>query len=68
MEGNRIMSEVKKCPRCGGEMEGGSIRGYGFNPVWFASNERKGILGSKTTKTKAYSCKVCGYVEIYREV
>jgi predicted nucleic-acid-binding Zn-ribbon protein len=61
------MSEVKKCPKCGGEMENGDIVGA-VRSVWFRSSEKTqwSGLASKTTSTKAYSCKVCGYVEIYR--
>jgi predicted nucleic-acid-binding Zn-ribbon protein len=61
------MSEAKKCPKCGGEMESGSMKGYG--PTWFASNDSKTWAGlSKTSQITAYSCKVCGYIEIYKKV
>jgi parallel beta-helix repeat protein len=66
--GDRILSEAKKCPKCGGEMEGGAII-YAWNPVRFLSNKaEKPLIGRAGTQTIAYSCKACGYVEIYRKV
>jgi predicted nucleic-acid-binding Zn-ribbon protein len=62
------LSEAKKCPKCGGQMESGIVRAHGLNPLSFASKEIKGLLGAKVTQTIAYSCKVCGYVEIYRRI
>jgi predicted nucleic-acid-binding Zn-ribbon protein len=60
------MGEVKKCPKCGGEMESGVIKGY-MAPVWFESAEVKGMLGfGKNSAVIVYSCKLCGYIEMYR--
>jgi predicted nucleic-acid-binding Zn-ribbon protein len=63
------LSEVKKCPKCGGEMEIGAITGYGMANVGFKSGEKKTLrVVPKMNYTKAYSCKVCGYIEIYRKI
>ena len=64
------MSEAEKCPKCGGEMEKGDIVGYGWASVVFKSRETKLLhgLASKETTTTSYSCKICGYVEIYRDI
>jgi len=52
------MSEVKKCPRCGGKMVRGAMEIETTDsgvPVWR-------ILG---TELVAYVCGKCGYVELY---
>jgi len=55
------MSEVRKCPKCGGEMEKGRIFTYGG--ISFA---KKGDwFGDKIIP---YYCKNCGYIEIYKEM
>ena len=62
------MSEHKKCPKCGGEMEKGHIPRYGGESLTFISYETtqwRGLAG-KRDSTIAYACKVCGYIEIYR--
>jgi hypothetical protein len=56
------MNEVKKCPKCNGEMKIGYLRDA---PYW-----RKGTslwqvgLGPRVY---AYRCERCGYVELYAE-
>ena len=67
------MSEAKKCPKCSGEMESGWLKvpmnAFTYSSVEFSSSESKTRFGSsKTTPLVAYSCKVCGYVEIFRVV
>jgi predicted nucleic-acid-binding Zn-ribbon protein len=53
------MSEVKKCPKCGGEMEKGrDLRGYGSLTLrksgdWFGDM----II--------PLYCKNCGFIELY---
>ena len=61
MVSGRVMSEVKKCPKCGGDME----KGYLFSAGWVRGEpsfgwgfpEGKGII--------AYRCKSCAYLEFY---
>jgi uncharacterized Zn finger protein len=56
------MSEVKKCPKCGGEME----VGYLFNaPYWTRGRSRWSI--GWDGRVFLYKCKNCGYVEFYFE-
>ena len=56
------MSEIKKCPKCGGEMEVGYLPGawnwYYGRSLW-SMQRIKRIFG--------YACKKCGYVEFYLE-
>jgi hypothetical protein len=56
------MNEVKKCPKCNGEMEIGYLRDA---PYW-----RKGTSLWQVgfgTRVYAYRCKSCGYIELYAE-
>jgi len=56
------MSEVKKCPKCGGEMEKGEdIKGYGG----YVTLRKSGDLVSD--KIIPLYCKNCGFIEIYNE-
>jgi predicted nucleic-acid-binding Zn-ribbon protein len=56
------MSEIKKCPKCGRELELGQVRDA---PYW-----RKGIrlldigFGERIF---AYRCASCGYIELYAQ-
>lgn len=60
------MSEVKKCPKCGGEMQKGSLFGYGGKLIKWTSKESQPLLTMGETKDiSAFLCKNCGYVEIY---
>jgi len=56
------MSEVKKCPKCDGDMEKGYLPGaFSWSPgtsLWKLRQPRR-IYG--------YGCKNCGYVEFYLE-
>ena len=56
------MSEVKTCPKCGGEMvEGRRLASYGG--VTFA---KKGDwFGDKIIP---YYCRSCGYIELYKKM
>jgi len=51
------LSEVKKCPKCGGEMEKGELL-------------PRSTLGGfwKPKRILPYVCKRCGYIELYREM
>lgn len=51
-------SEVKRCPKCGGEMEEGERFLF---PFVIAAEE----LGDKTI---LFFCKNCGYIELYKEM
>jgi predicted nucleic-acid-binding Zn-ribbon protein len=53
--------EVRKCPKCDGEMEKGKgLAGYGF--VRYA---KKGDL--RGDKILAFHCEKCGFIELYKE-
>jgi uncharacterized OB-fold protein len=54
--------EVKKCPKCGGEMEVGYLLGA---PYW---RRGRNLIGTRWEgRVFAYKCKSCGYVEFYFE-
>jgi len=54
--------EVKKCPKCGGEME------IGYLPGAFSWSAGKGLWRiRKPKRIFGYGCKNCGYVEFYLE-
>ncbi|MCJ7560619.1 PF20097 family protein [Candidatus Bathyarchaeota archaeon] len=54
------MSEVKKCPKCGGEMEIGHLsNGY----YWRRGTSRWTMQFGE--RIFAHKCKHCGYVEFY---
>lgn len=64
------MSEdrVKKCPKCGGEMEEGEritsfARGWIPQAVTFA--KKMDIRGDKIIP---FHCKKCGYIELYKKM
>jgi ribosomal protein S27AE len=58
----KVMSEVKKCPKCGGEMEIGYLRDA---PWW---RRGKSLLAAGFgPRIFAYRCKQCHYVELYTE-
>jgi predicted nucleic-acid-binding Zn-ribbon protein len=56
------MSEVKKCPKCGGEMvEGEFLK----NIPKVTSFPKKGRSWDRVIPTY---CKNCGFIEIYKEM
>ena len=58
------MSEVKKCPKCGGEMEEGErITAYMTQAVTFA--KKTDLFGDKIIP---FYCKSCGYIELYKKM
>lgn len=71
------MEEMKKCPKCGGEMENGVLTNRNY-PIPFKALNRQLVWGSKLiekligpvtlekeTLVKTYKCKTCGYLESY---
>jgi predicted nucleic-acid-binding Zn-ribbon protein len=55
-------SEVKKCPKCGKEME------IGYLPGAFSWSAGRSLWSIKNPlKILAYRCKNCSYVEFYTE-
>ncbi len=56
------MSDDKKCPKCGGEMEVGYLHNA---PYW--RHGRSSIGFGWDGRVFAYKCKNCGYVEFYFE-
>ena len=56
-------SEVKKCPKCGGEMVHGKIGTVSW-PLglmgWFHLRKKGDWLGGNSREIQAYSCKNCG--------
>jgi len=62
------MSEVKKCPKCGGEMEKGSLFGASGSLIQW-SNKTSGRIDwgfGERKSISAFLCENCGYVEIYK--
>ena len=57
-------SELKKCPKCGGEMDKGRLRSYAGIDVGVCK------LGwtVRTQKIDAFACHKCGYLELYKEM
>jgi predicted nucleic-acid-binding Zn-ribbon protein len=56
------MNEVRKCPRCGGDMARGILSvetGLGWKINW---RLRKRKLGENIV---AFRCRQCGYTELY---
>jgi len=54
------MTEVKKCPKCGGEMAEGEH--FLFPYVSY-------LLAVESGDTSIlFSCKKCGYIELYKEM
>ena len=56
------MSDVKKCPKCGGDMEKGHLR----DAPWWRQGESLLQVGFGK-RIFAYRCKNCSYVELYTE-
>ncbi len=55
------MDEIKKCPKCKGEM----IKGEECTHIWKDSSKRTFIGGKKY---HAYACSNCGFMESYLEM
>lgn len=61
--------EVKKCPKCGGEMVEGDV-GTTSWPLglmgWFHLRKKGDWLGGSSGRIQAYYCKNCSYIEFYK--
>ena len=55
------MNEVKKCPKCGGEMEVGYLQNA---PYWRRGRSLWRAFGWNG-RLFAYKCRNCGYVEFW---
>lgn len=62
------MNEVRKCPKCDGEMKNGYVMGTGgqMYPVHFTDKISFWGGGNKES-TRALTCKNRGYIELYIE-
>jgi len=61
------MSEIKKCPKCSGEMEMRFLAGYGYACKLLSTSDGMWLTG-KREKVLAFACKECGFIELYREM
>ena len=61
------MSEVKKCPKCGGKMVEGSEQTL-FDAFRCTRPDPKKLKERHGNKIQPYYCKKCGYTEFYRQV
>lgn len=55
--------ENQTCPRCGGEMDEGTVSVS--EGVQYVSNHQKGMLRAVTPARRARVCLTCGYLELY---
>ena len=60
------MSEVKKCPKCKGEMIQGSKENLERNFACTRGEPHPEV--PQLVKVQSYYCKNCGYIEFYREI
>jgi len=60
------MSEVKKCSKCGGEMEKENCRGKPGVFIKFTKSKSFWFPGH-LEEIVAFACKRCGYIELYKE-
>jgi hypothetical protein len=62
------MKDVRKCPKCGGEMKNGYVRGSHAQmyPVHF-TDKVSSWGGGKIEDTCALASKNCGYIELHIE-
>ena len=57
------MIEVKKCPKCGGEMEEGKGLASYMSYVYLMKKS-----GWRGNKIHTFYCSNCGFIEIYGEI
>lgn len=63
LESGRIMSEVKKCPKCSGEMVQGEFLKNLPKVIVFPKKGRRSF-----DRVIPTYCKKCGFMEIYKEM
>jgi len=61
----QVMSEIKKCPKCHGEMIKGSKENLERNFACTRGEPNPEV--PQNVKIQPYYCKNCGYMEFYRE-
>ena len=62
------MSEVRKCPKCGGDMDRRALRvGGGGYFVELSDSESVWKMG-KHDRIAGYLCQECVFVELYRQM
>ena len=66
------MTEIRRCPDCGVELEKMGVRTGDGMPLYLVTNERKrGLLGGLGFKEEleptVYVCPECGLVRLYAE-
>ena len=61
------MSEAKKCPKCGGEMEMRFLAGFGYASKLLSVSDGTWLPG-KREKVIAFACKECGFIELFKEM
>ena len=69
------MENLKKCPKCEGEMTLGTMySGAGISTwkegepsrmKWLLLSFNKNAFNPKKMSVKAYGCKKCGFIELY---
>jgi predicted nucleic-acid-binding Zn-ribbon protein len=58
-------SEVRRCPKCNGEMEEGE-RLFSYNDVYL---RRKNLhWWNRSDEVVPLFCRNCGYIELYRRI
>lgn len=63
-----MISEIEKCPKCGGERQKRFLRvGGGGNLIQLSDSESVWKMG-KRDKIVALLCQKCGYVEFYLDM
>ena len=65
-QGDENLSEVKKCPKCRGEMIRGSKENLEGNFACTRGEPNPEV--PQIVKVQSYYCKSCGYMEFYREL
>jgi predicted nucleic-acid-binding Zn-ribbon protein len=60
------MSEVMKCPKCGGEMEKGRFRVYPLR-AYVGFDKSGGFWLPQIKPVVAFRCQKCDFIELYGE-
>jgi len=59
-------SEIKKCPKCGGEMREGKLRGAAG--VYIRFDTSGSWLFPSYESFEGFMCQKCGFIEFYKEM